>query len=342
MHHDQPDSVPRSVLFATIHHLHEPPLFLSAAIATATRNSTDSLRIVLYSHFFNDLHNPPPDEVDNTGPVSHTEYWDEVQRLLTYVYVQATQVAQDTGRVLMDIDVLLKGSQGHPPEDFVRDTQRIYLVPHPHPAPPHLASIQHRPDVVLLPPSEHTRLSHVPPHSSRTRLPPLYPVVAMGGTFDHLHAGHKILLSMAAWIASERLIVGITDDVLLKNKANKEVLEDLPARTARTRAFLERFKPGLFHDIVPITDVYGPTAWDPDVQALVVSKETLPGASSIHAHRKDKGLPPLETFVIDVISATEASIDDADAERLKSAKMSSTYIRQWIVDHQARPEKIPA
>jgi pantetheine-phosphate adenylyltransferase len=37
-----------------------------------------------------------------------------------------------------------------------------------------------------------------------------YPVVAMGGTFDHLHLGHKILLSMAALLASEKLIVGMT------------------------------------------------------------------------------------------------------------------------------------
>ena len=42
------------------------------------------------------------------------------------------------------------------------------------------------------------------------KLPPTYPVVAMGGTFDHLHSGHKILLSMAAWIAHEKVIVGMT------------------------------------------------------------------------------------------------------------------------------------
>lgn len=43
-----------------------------------------------------------------------------------------------------------------------------------------------------------------------SKLPPLYPVVVLGGTFDHLHPGHKILLSMGAWIASRKLIVGIT------------------------------------------------------------------------------------------------------------------------------------
>jgi pantetheine-phosphate adenylyltransferase len=40
--------------------------------------------------------------------------------------------------------------------------------------------------------------------------PDLFPVVALGGTFDHLHAGHKILLSMAAWITAEKIIVGVT------------------------------------------------------------------------------------------------------------------------------------
>ncbi len=40
--------------------------------------------------------------------------------------------------------------------------------------------------------------------------PPAYPVVAVGGTFDHLHAGHKILLSMTAWIADEKVVIGVT------------------------------------------------------------------------------------------------------------------------------------
>lgn len=52
--------------------------------------------------------------------------------------------------------------------------------------------------------------------SSRS-LPDMFPVVALGGTFDHLHAGHKILLSMAAWITEEKIIVGVTGEAYLSS-----------------------------------------------------------------------------------------------------------------------------
>ena len=39
----------------------------------------------------------------------------------------------------------------------------------------------------------------------------------------------------------------------------------------------------------------------------------------------------MRTFVIDVISSTEASVDAEDVAALRTAKMSSTYIREWIV-----------
>ena len=40
-----------------------------------------------------------------------------------------------------------------------------------------------------------------------------YPVVALGGTFDHLHNGHKILLTISTWIASKKVICGVSGKV---------------------------------------------------------------------------------------------------------------------------------
>lgn len=45
-----------------------------------------------------------------------------------------------------------------------------------------------------------------------------YGYVAVGGTFDRLHNGHKILLSQAALRASKHLTVGVTDVNMIQCK----------------------------------------------------------------------------------------------------------------------------
>lgn len=135
----------------------------------------------------------------------------------------------------------------------------------------------------------------------------------------------------------------------MQKKANKDVIEPFSVRIEKVRTFLQFFKPGLEYDIVSINDVYGPTGWDPDIQALVTSQETLDGAKlgvpffsqnvlrlpDIHfpvaAHRASHSLPPLQLFVIDVISSTSSYLENGDTEWLKQNKLSSTYIREWIV-----------
>ena len=50
---------------------------------------------------------------------------------------------------------------------------------------------------------------------SLASLPPVYEVSVIGGTFDHLHSGHKILISLAAWITKRKVIVGVTGERFL-------------------------------------------------------------------------------------------------------------------------------
>ncbi|KAI0705871.1 Nucleotidylyl transferase [Cytidiella melzeri] len=318
----------KAVLFARLESIDKAPHCLSSPIAVAASKTVQTLRIVLVSPLF-DLEN-----AHYRSAAIGTKRWDAVQSTLTYVYVQAMKVAQEMGRILMDVDVLLKGEHESLPSDITADAEIIYRSDDDHSCSP----VVHHPAtcrMVWLPLGEDPAADSPVPalltYDLDSSPPLLFPVVASGGTFDHLHAGHKILLSMAAWIAKNKLIVGITDDSLLKNKAHKEVMQSLSERIAITRQFLELFKSSLEYDIVAITDVAGPTGWDPNVQALVVSKETLNGAAAIKDIREKKGLLPLKTFVIDVISHTEASLDAEDAETLRKTKMSSTFIREWIV-----------
>ncbi|KAF9427871.1 hypothetical protein BGZ94_003955 [Podila epigama] len=151
-----------------------------------------------------------------------------------------------------------------------------------------------------------------------------YTDVALGGTFDHLHAGHKILLAMTAWVTSHRVVCGVTDDEMLKTKKFKEFMEPLDKRIAAVKTFLRVFKRSLTCEVVPIHDMYGPTTIDKQLQALMVSKETAKGGEAVNKERANRQLPPLNIEIINVISPTETAVDEV------SLKISSTYIRQYL------------
>jgi len=340
-----------ALLLATINDL-STPCFLAPAIAGAARCTRNRLVIILFSRLFNTGRRPrsplsaraeqgrrgrSADSFHSTSSagVSHTECWDDIQNLLTYVYVQATAVAQELDKVLLQVDVLLRGFDEDLDEDFGKEFEVVIRVEGdciPVPLPLSITSLK----TAWSKPGDHVMDNEVDPDSPILpgSDPSTYPVVILGGTFDHLHAGHKILLSMAAWIADEKVIVGVTDDALLVKKENRHVLENLPERMGGVRRFMELFKPSLVYEVVPINDVYGPTATDPNIQALVVSKETASGGNAVNECREEKDFPPLKVFVIDVISNSSRQLDVEDVEALKQAKMSSTYIRQWIVSRQ--------
>ena len=143
------EEVKRTVVLTTIQNLHESPQFLATAVATAATTTTEALQVVVLSPLFNPPPSDAPPATATTEPekesdpaptptkpeahddwrapgISRTAHFDAVQRLLTFVYVQATKIAQDLDRLLLDIDVLLKGPADAFPEDVVRRAERIF------------------------------------------------------------------------------------------------------------------------------------------------------------------------------------------------------------------------
>ena len=93
---------------------------LESAIRNATRSTKDRLVIILHSPAFANQ------EVPRAG-------WFEIQRLLTWTYVESAAVAQDMDKVLLDTDVLLRSPHARAAEgtaedgDLVKKADALYV-----------------------------------------------------------------------------------------------------------------------------------------------------------------------------------------------------------------------
>lgn len=173
-----------------------------------------------------------------------------------------------------------------------------------------------------------------------------YSTVCLGGTFDHLHPGHKLLLGAATLLLAVpsgegarpcTLLVGVSGDALLRNKECASelqpwevrarsvvdfvstVLDDATARAheATPTELRARLRGGAaVVRCVAIDDAFGPTVTDEDIGALVVSGETRGGGWAINERRAARGWAALDVYEVDVLDAG------------RGAKISSTEIRR--------------
>lgn len=202
-------------------------------------------------------------------------------------------------------------------------------------------------------------------------------VVAVGGTFDHLHAGHKLLLTATALLLQpasradmkpRRLIVGITGDELLKNKKYAEYLQSWKQRQDDVVEFLLSVlsftRPGkeeleivmldepvvngkaihtkikqaaITIECVEIQDPFGPTITDESVTALAVSGETRSGGAAVNAKRAEQGWKALEVFEVDVLDAEDGSATVTTSSESFDSKISSTAIRKRKAENSRGP-----
>ena len=149
---------------------------------------------------------------------------------------------------------------------------------------------------------------------------PIHEYVALGGTFDRLHPGHKMLLTQAALATSKKLRVGITGPKLLKNKKNAEMLQSFEVRCQAASDFLKLLRPDLTLEVVELEEKSGGTNAIAEVNAMVVSPETLPSLESINAERREKGFKDMAAIVIDFVGG------ESNATRLSSSKLREMEI----------------
>jgi len=154
-------------------------------------------------------------------------------------------------------------------------------------------------------------------------LPRKFKVVAVGGTFDEFHKGHRALLSKAFEV-SERVLIGLCTDEFVRRMRKPHPVDCYEKRLEELKNFLRSHGWLERAEIIPLNDRYGVTLSGGCVEALIVSRETEPTAHEINEKKKEKGLPPLEIIVIEMVPAEN------------HVPISTTRIRRGEIDREGR------
>ena len=129
--------------------------------------------------------------------------------------------------------------------------------------------------------------------------------VAVGGTFDEFHEGHKALLKKAFEVGNH-VFIGVSSDDLVKKWGKPHKVATYEKRLDDLKSFLRRQGVLDRAEIFPLHDPYGVTVSNNRLDVLVVSRETEARAYEINEKRRTKGLKPLKIIVIETVLAEDS------------------------------------
>jgi pantetheine-phosphate adenylyltransferase len=129
-------------------------------------------------------------------------------------------------------------------------------------------------------------------------------IVAIGGTFEILHKGHRTLLSKAFQLG-DRIIIGLTSDEFVTRKQKKHIVSNYNERHENLITFLSNIGMSNRVEIIPLEDPYGPTINDGHIDGIVTSRETMKTALAINEIRTQRKFEPLRIYVVDFMLAKD-------------------------------------
>ena len=148
-----------------------------------------------------------------------------------------------------------------------------------------------------------------------------FTVVAVGGTFDKFHKGHRALL-MKAFEIGNRVLIGLSSDDFARKLRKPHKVATYDERLEDLKKILMRRKVLDRAEIIPLHDPYGVTLSSGCIKAIVVSQETEQVAHKINEKRRAMGLQPLSIVVIKMVPAED------------HVPISTTRIRRREIDRE--------
>ncbi len=149
-----------------------------------------------------------------------------------------------------------------------------------------------------------------------------YKKVAIGGTFDPFHRGHRALID-AAFSMGDEVLIGLSSDEFAR-RMGKNPDRSFEERACDLLEYLESRYRDRVYAIYKLEDPYGPLAWDPSIEALVVSPETEGRGREANEIRRSRGLREVEVVRIDFVLAEDGE------------PISSRRIRGGEIDKEGR------
>lgn len=136
----------------------------------------------------------------------------------------------------------------------------------------------------------------------------------LGGTFDHLHIGHKKLIDIA-FNQSEKIIIGLATEKLYRQKFLAGLIDAYQIRESELKKYLQEKNYLPRAEIIPLEDIFGPSLKIKDINAVFVTQTTLPNAKIINDKRLEAGLTPLEIITVPFVK--DDSGETITSERIR-------------------------
>ena len=145
----------------------------------------------------------------------------------------------------------------------------------------------------------------------------LYNTIVLGGTFDHLHDGHKQFIQFAAEI-SKFLIIGVTDTHMTLQKTNNHTIQPKHIRKQAVVNFCG--KQNIKAKVITIIDQFGPTLEKSRIQAIACTKDTITGADKINEIREKMFLRELPIH-IHTLKKDSQNLGTISADRIRNGEI---------------------